>query len=254
MATQQLDRRIRLVYYDPLRSPYSFLVGGVEVAVYSDAEVPDGAYTALDSDGDEWLGFTWSSTDTSVRWLREGGADADLVVTAAFAGFASGTWSDPWPAVIVWKGSGGVVLRRDFLYSGPYNRFGELSAFGSGTGLGFAVDPVRTGTLQGAPSGWRTAQFAMFNPPDAADLNQSREVWASQSDQGGSEELGTISADAAVIGRTLLREYVTRYLVGVDQRASVFDEEGRLWNVRSVRELGRRKLMILDCEYSVAAD
>ena len=246
---QQLDRRIRLVYYDPTRDPYSFAIDGVDVATYTPADVPDGTYSAARSDGSEWLGFTWSSS-SSVRWVRAAGAQsADLVVTATQAGFSGGGWVDPWPAAIVWKDSLGAVLRIDFAKSDRFNRFGEESSFGSGSGLGWSVDTGRTALFGQPPTGWATGELHMFDPPDPDDPAQSRDVWASQLDSGGSEAVGTITADAAVIQRTLLREYTIRYQVGVDQRARVYDEEGRLWNVRSVRELGRRKLMLLDCEY-----
>ena len=244
---QQLDRRIKLVYYDPKRDPFTFTIGGVDVAVYSPTEVPDGVYNAVRPGGSEWLGFSWDRASL-VRWFREG-RSADLVVTATEAGFSGGGWVDPWPAVIIWKDSAGEVIRRDFAKSSGVNRFGEASAFGAGSGLGWSVDSGRSSGFAQVPSNWATGELHMFDPPDPDDPSQSRDVWAAQSDTGGSEQVGTITADAADIQRTILREYTIRYQVGVDQRARVYDEEGRLWNVRSVRELGRRKLMLLDCEY-----
>ena len=248
MATQQLDRRITIVYFDPSRGGLELRNGGNLLATYMESEVPEN-YTAKESDGSEWLGFVWYTGSDVTLHYEAGNVGLDIEVSSTFAGYASGGWTDPWPCVLIWSNAQGTI-RVDFMFTSFYNRFGERSSFGADSGLGFVPDVSRenSSALSNAPSGWTQAQLLMFDPPDVNDPDQSRKVWASQRDAGGSELLGQISTADAQIVRTLLREYTIRYLNGIDQRAKVYDESGRGWNVRSVNEVGRRKLMVLDCE------
>ena len=261
------DRRITLVYYDPLRSPYDLVIDGEVVSTYNEDEIRDPSlYQIVDATGAEVVAFEIENPDVAraaavaageppppprVDWMIFGGGRyADLrIADPGVVGLARNTgWAEGWPCAVSWMNAADGLLRRDLTFTEFVNRHGEEWSFGMANGLPFQADLARGDTLQPPPEGWMAARFTFLNPPNAEDETQTRVVWGSQTDQGGSEVVTGIGDGEAVVTPTQRRQYTIRYQKGVDQRTVVIDEDDDRWNVKGVREQGRRQFMELDCE------